>query len=423
LNNGGDVPRPSLWIINHYAQLPDQPGGTRHIELSTRLVCSGFDVTLIGSGFHHVTRSMAGMSSGTATHQGVKVVSIPSRIRYRGNGIARMAGMVEFAARVLRWGNRCRHCRDDVPDMIVASSPHLLTAWAGLRLARRYRIPFVLEIRDLWPDSLVTFGMVSERHPVVWTLRRLERRLYLQADLIVSLLPHAYRHIRDVCGSDRDVLWLPNGANDAPDRPVGADPAKDGEMTVMYVGAMGRANVLSDLLAAAKIVAEECGALVRFVLVGEGPEKALLEKRTSDLGLTNVEFRAGVPKTEVPRLLARADICIALLEDAALYRYGVALNKLFDYMAAGRPILFAGHISHDYVQLARCGITVAPRDPHAIAAAVKTFLGMTQAERSVLGERGRQYATVHHSWDVLADRLADALKLLLSGNDATRTGS
>ena len=398
-----------LWMLNHYAQSPRLPGGTRHFELAARLGAMGFDITLIGSGFHHVTRSAEPTVTELAADSDFRMVSIPGRIRYQRNGLARMLGMAEFAVRVLRWGRKREHRTDASPDLVFASSPHLLAAWAGMRLARRYRVPFVFEVRDLWPDSLVALGALSERHPLVWMLRRLERQLIRRADLIVSLLPDAHLHMRQVCPRVGDILWLPNGANVAPDDSVAMDHVEHDEMTVMYVGAMGRANVLCDLLDAAETVGRESVDRIRFVLVGEGPEKAALQQRAVDRGLCNVAFRAAVPKTEVPSLLARADICIALLEDTPLYRFGISLNKLFDYMAAGRPIVFAGNVAHNYVQLAQCGITVPPRNAQAIAEAIETFHGMTAADRLAMGERGRQYVKVHHSWDGLAAILADAL--------------
>ena len=200
-----------LWMLNHYAQSPRRPGGTRHFELATRLIAMGFDVTLIGSSFHHVTRSTDREGAEPAVDPDFRMVSIRGQIRYQRNGFARMLGMAEFAVRVLRWGRKRSHRSGDSPDLIFASSPHLLAAWAGMRLARWYRIPFVLEVRDLWPDSLVALGAVSERHPLVWILRRLERQLIRRADLIVSLLPGAHLHIREVCSSTSNILWLPNG--------------------------------------------------------------------------------------------------------------------------------------------------------------------------------------------------------------------
>ena len=178
---------------------------------------------------------------------------------------------------------------------------------------------------------------------------------------------------------------------------------------MMYVGAHGRANVLG-LLLEAEAILEARGARARLVLVGDGPEKPGLIDRAHRMHLRRVVFRDAVPKEEVPRTLAAADILVALVEDSSLYSYGISLNKLFDYMAAAKPIAFAGRVAHDYVKLAGCGRTVPPGSASALAIALGELVEMSPKRRDELGRRGREYVATHHDWGLLSGRLEAVLR-------------
>ena len=402
----------NLWMINHYAVPPTMPGGTRHHELAKRLASRGWDVTLVASSFHHASRSSEVFDSKRIQVEeidGVRFVWIPSRIRYRNNGLARVGNMLEFAWRVWRRGRSRFGGRLPKPDVILGSSPHLLSPWAARRLARIHDARFFLEVRDLWPETFVALGLLPEGHLIVRALRCLERSLYRSAECIVTLLPHADRYIEQQLRSSANVVWIPNGAD------LGAPPAHgtlqpDGDLEVIYTGAHGRANVLGDLLSAIAILENEGRTKLHITLIGEGPEKQALQSMAKELELTTVTFKEGIPKECVRGALERADVAVALLEDSPLYDYGISLNKLFDYMASGTPILFAGRVDHDYVALAGCGLSIPPRSPRAIADGLLTFVGMSPTERRAMGDAGRAYLEGHHTWEQLADKLAAVLE-------------
>jgi len=408
---------PSIWVVNHYANPSALPGNTRHFELARRLEERGWDVTLIASSFHHGSRTLLrpGIRKPSAELvDGVRFVWIPSRCGYVGNDISRVANMTEFAWRVWRSGWSSFDRNAPRPDVVVGSSPHLLAPLVAWRLARRFGAPLVLEVRDLWPETLVALGAFGRYHPTVIGLQMLERFLYRHADRIISLLPEAWRYIEGPGVPRGKIDWIPNGATIPPEIPHPLAGPVDGPFTVMYAGAHGRANMLDDLLSAAA-VAQVNGAEMRFVLIGDGPEKERLIKRAEHESLTNVEFRTAVPKTVMPAILAEADAVVALLEDTPLYRYGISLNKLFDYMAAGKPIVLAGNVAHNYIEIAQCGLTVPPRDPEGLVGALVKLAEMSSDARREMGLRGRAYVEVHHDWDLLADRLADVLDEVVAG--------
>jgi len=397
---------PSIWILNHYAGTPDAPGPTRHIDLATRLVARGFRVTLVASSRRSIRGDAEHPAHGcrASVYEGVHCNWLRSKVRARGNDSSRVANMLEFAFRLWREGRSRFGGQAPYPDVIVGSTPHLFTPLVGWLLARRFRARFVVEVRDLWPETFVAFGFYGPRHPIVLALRGLERFLYRRADRIVTLLPEAWRYFVERAGvTKEDVAWIPNGAA-VSGSPAGERPANR-PFTFMYMGSEGRANVLDDLLTAAGILQEE-GSPLRVVLVGDGKERARLEEEAQTLSLQNVAFVDAVPKRDVARLLPEADAFVALLEKTPLYRYGISLNKLFEYMAAGKPVLLAGETAHNYVALAECGLVIPPRDPEALARAMAELAALSPAERAEMGQRGREYARAHHDWDLLAARFA-----------------
>ncbi|MGB2982718.1 MAG: glycosyltransferase family 4 protein [Candidatus Bipolaricaulia bacterium] len=401
--------KPSVWILNHYANLPGYPGPTRHYDLAKRLVQRGFDVTVIASSF----RRTAGILPVTGREpfltgmiEGIRFVWLRADVTYSANDAARVRNMVEFAWRAWRYGRSRFGGAIPSPDVVVGSSPHLLTPVAAWLLARKFRARFVFEVRDLWPETFVAFGFLSRWNPLVVGLRVLERFLYRRSAKVISLLPEGWRYITR-CGVPKErIVWVPNGVNPSKEVVPRADEQRP--FTVMYLGSQGRSNVLEDLILASSLL-QESGANIRVVLVGGGKSKHELVSMAEERLLTNVEFRGEIPKNCVFEVMEEADAFVALLEDTPLYRYGVSLNKLFDYMNAGRPVILAGDPAHNYVELAECGITIPPRSASELSAAVMRLAEMSPEARRAMGERGRAYVRAHHDWDLLGERLANAL--------------
>ncbi|MEW5825439.1 MAG: glycosyltransferase family 4 protein [Candidatus Bipolaricaulota bacterium] len=401
---------PSVWIVNHYAQGPDLPGGTRHYELARRLADRGWTVTLIASSFHHATRTQSASSPRRGRVEqtdGLSILWVPSRTSYRVNDASRATNMLEFALRARLLGCSRLGRAIPQPDVVVGSSPHLFAAWAAAGLAARFRVPFVFEVRDLWPETIVQMGVLPRRHPIVCALAVIERRLYRRAAQIVSLLPSIGDYLRPLGIATDNLAVVPNGVDLAafaarPQRPL------VGPLRVVYVGAHGPANGLGNILSAAANLAD--GIEVEFHLTGSGPEKAALVERARTEGLASVHFHDAVPKSGVPEILAGADVLLLNYARIGIGKYGISPNKLWEYMAAARPVVFAHEAAEDPVQAAQCGLSVPPEDPDALAAAIAQLAAMSAEERQAMGERGRAYVAAHHDWDLLAARLAGVLE-------------
>ncbi|MDP9126126.1 MAG: glycosyltransferase family 4 protein, partial [Pseudomonadota bacterium] len=184
-----------------------------------------------------------------------------------------------------------------------------------------------------------------------------------------------------------------------------------GETVVGYAGSMGEPNALDTLLDAAALLRNDpAGRNLRFVLVGDGHLRAHLQERVSAQGLTNVTMLPPIPKLQVPAMLAQVDIAYIGWQRVPIYRFGIAPNKLMDYMMAGRAVLHSVEAGNDPVAEAGCGVTVAPQDARAVANGLVKMMRLAPTARAVMGERGRAYVLARHTYPVLAKRFLDALQ-------------
>jgi len=179
---------------------------------------------------------------------------------------------------------------------------------------------------------------------------------------------------------------------------------------VMYAGAHGPANALDAILDAAAMLERRQPGRFRFELIGDGHDKPRLRQRAKAERFDSVVFRDAVPKAEVYPLLENADALIANMNAGALYRSGISLNKLYDYLAVGRPVVFGADVANNPVVEADAGITVPPNDAGALALAVERLAALSPAEREAIGARGRAYVESHHDVARLAARFADVVR-------------
>lgn len=405
----------NVWMVNHYALAPDQAGGTRHYTLARLMQDQDIDTTIFASSVDYLSRQDARLNA-DETHRvqsegGVRFVWLKTP-SYSGNGVGRGLNMLAFLRAVLQ----ARPQGVPAPDVVIGSSPHLFGALGGYLLARRHRVPFVLEIRDIWPKSMIELMGVSERHPFIRVLHVLEQYLYRQADLIVGLMPGVGNHVRKTIGRSRPFMWLPNGVDSTfPAQPYAQRSA---DFSVVYTGAHGIPNSLETAIEAARILQERGDNHIHLRFVGEGVSKADLMAQARKWQLRNVEFLPAVPKHEVPAILAEADAFLILWRNSKLYADGISANKLFDYLGAARPIVMAIDSPHDPVREAGAGLTIPPEDPQALADALMQLSRVPASERAAMGQRGRAYVEEHHDMKRLALRLGNALWSLTAGGRA-----
>lgn len=401
----------SLWLVNQYALRLDQPGITRHATLAKYMAPLGIRTTIHASPTHYwnVDSDDEEKDDSGTLFRYTKTSAVES------NGVRRVLSMLSFSVRVMVKAMRSAD-PGGRPNVVIGSSPHPFGALAAWMISQRYRVPFVLEVRDLWPASLVELMGIGSRHPLIVTLQAVEKFLYRHADLVVTLLPGSERHVEQVAGRPVPWLWIPNGIDLSRVPPV-VDREPGEHFIVKYAGAHGLPNALDTVLDAAALVADDEGQPFKFILVGDGKEKAALVARTRAEGLRNVTFRDPVSKSQLLRELPDADVLVITFRRTKLYKDGISPNKIFDYFAAGRPIVIAVDTPVNPVEASGSGRTTPPEDPAALAAALRELRALPLSDRNALGRAGRAYAERHHDHAQSARRLATALRALAAGQD------
>lgn len=406
-----------IWWINHYAIPPSEPGGTRHYSLARKLKQHGIDVQIIASSFNYVQRQERLDPSETFRTQEIDGVSFSwfRTAPYTGNSISKLRNMLSFSRQLRR---RYRELPGGRPDLVIGSSPHPFAADEARKIARRFDVPFCVEIRDLWPQTLVDVGGLSRMHPLVLWMRRVERRLYRDADRILTLLPTSHAHFESFGARSNHILYVPNGI-DREMIPDPEPPPSDDIFRVMFVGIHGMVYGLSTIIEAAAILKKDPAANnIRFVLVGDGPEKPGLIKQAEEAGLENIEFRDSVPKERIYEVMQEADAFVMLMKRSGVHQSGISPNKVFDYMSASRPIIFAVETPSNQVEEAGAGVTILPEDPRALADAAADLSRMEPGALEAMGEQGRAWLESNFDLDKLAAGLAASLEQVVDGRSA-----
>jgi len=282
-------------------------------------------------------------------------------------------------------------------DVVIGTSPPIFQAFSAWLVSFFRRRLFVLEIRDLWPEFAIDMG-VLKNSTLISMSRWLERFLYARAKHIIVNSPAYKDYLVDRGVSDGKISLIPNGV----DKNM-FDPTADGlafqqefsldkSFVVTYAGALGLANDIPVILRAADRLREY--SHIRFLLVGDGKERPALEKFVENNKLTNVIFTGSVPKSVIPEVLAASDVCVATLQDIPMFRTTYP-NKVFDYMASGRPVILAiDGVIRQVVEASGGGVYVRPGDDKGLAEAVR-FMDENRKLAQRLGKAGRDYIEKH----------------------------
>lgn len=398
-----------IWIFNHYADPPDGMA-TRSFDIASRLTAAGHPSTIFLSNFSHYyfkpMRRLGWRLWRREKLQGVTLVWLRTS-HYRSNNWRRIANMVSYM--FLAFGASALSL--ERPDVVIGVSVHPLAALAGYFIARLRRARFFVEVTDLWPETLIQFGRVRRDSSTARVMRGLERFLYRKAERIFMLWRDTGDYVESLGVSADKIVWLPHGVElnryhdlAAYDGATGLPPFR-----VVYLGSFVSGMSLDTIIDAAAELKARRRNDIQFRLVGAGTLRSELVQRVGDLVLDNVVFPDPVPKAEIARAMNQADAFIYGLQDLPLYRYGMSLNKLMDYLASARPIIFFGNSSYDPVAIAEAGISLSPGDPVALADSIERLADLPPQERVAMGSRGRAYLLEHHTIPALTDRLLAVL--------------
>jgi len=397
-------------LIHQGFATPNEPGGTRHFELARGAVEQGHRFTVIASDLGYFSGRRASraqrMSDGEIV-SGIQVRRTYTHPTLHGGFAGQLVSFISFAL-----SSFIEALRVPKIDLVMATSPPIfqaVSAWLASALRRR---PLLLEIRDLWPEFIVDMGKL--RNPLVIRLARwLERLLYARADHIVVNSPAYVDYLIAKGVAPGKITFLPNGVD-----PTAFDPSLSGnglrkslnikgKFVVVYAGVMGPANNLDVVLEAAADLHGD--KRIVFLLVGDGKARNQLQSQADAQRLENVLFVGAYPKGRMRDFLAVSDACVATLQNIPMFRMTYP-NKVFDYMAAGRPVLLAiDGVIREVVEAAGAGLFVAPGDAKSLAEAVR-YLADHPHESAAMSRRGRAYVEKHFNRADQSRQFADVLE-------------
>ncbi|BDB96283.1 glycosyltransferase family 4 protein [Candidatus Hydrogenosomobacter endosymbioticus] len=415
-----DKARRILWIINHYAQTPRDTGGIRHFALAKHIQKqSNWKCYIVSSSVNHYTREQLikkGKSFDSFEYDDVSFLRLRC-MRYKSNGIARFINMLQFAYRATVLSSR--HLPK--PDCVIGSTVHPFAALAGYTLARRSKAAFIYEIRDFWPKTLEDLGVLGKKNPLYKIFLFIESLLSKKSDHIISPLPYAHEYLEKEYGvCEGNLTWVPNGV-DFRELGVSSDAGcewygtseQSRNFRFYYFGTQGKASDIDVLLDAMKIIiarSEGSYKKISLTIIGDGQENARLRKRVCDENIYNVMFIAPVARSEIEHICENADAFIFNPGSLDVFRYGISSNKLSDFMAAGKPIVFRCAARNNPVEEAGCGISLCDLSAAGLANAIEMMSSFDQKILYDMGKAARLYAKQNYDYGKISAKMIFALE-------------
>lgn len=386
----------TVWILNHYANHMLYDKGGRHYNISKYLSKNGYNPVIF----------CANMINGNPTKQSIdsddlfvckcaEEINTPFVFvkvsKYNGNGFGRVKNMISFYKNVKTTAKKYA-LKNGKPDVIIASSVHPLTLVAGIKLARKFGVKCICEVRDLWPESLVAYGHLRKNSLIAKILYLFEKRIYINSDKIVMTWPGGYDYIIDK-GWDSEipqekVVHISNGVDlESFEYNIKEHVYEDSYLSensnkklFIYAGTISQVNNLGVIVDAAKILQERKIENIKILVYGRGNEREALNDRVKDLKLSNIAFPGAVNKEEVPSLLSHAYVTILHNSSTSLDKFGQSQNKFFEYLAIGKPILMTYSVGHSICKEKGCGFEIDHQTSKDIADAIEEISRLDENE-------------------------------------------
>ena len=375
----------NIWIINHYADPPNIGKFNRHYNFAKNLKDHGYNVKIFTASTIHTTQ--INMISNDAVYKedkfnGVDYVFLRA-MSYENNGIKRVINMLQYFFRALfipkSFGK---------PDLVFASGPHPLTWIAGYRQAKKNNAKFITETRDLWPETFVAMGKMTKENIIAKILYKIERWMYNKSDIILFTLPGGIEYIRKIGLDTSKVRYINNGIvlkdyeeNKKNFAYEDQDLSDKENFNVVFSGAIGKANDLGRVIRAFKIIKDRGYNDIKFLIFGDKGERKELEKYVRENNIDNVIFKGWVNKRQVPSILSQSNLqVLSLAHLPELFKYGLSPNKLFEYLASGKPVISNVECGYDLLQKYNCGLTVKGDSEESMADGIIYFYKLYKEE-------------------------------------------
>ena len=405
----------NILYIDHYAGSVSMGMEFRPYYMAREWEKLGHKVRIVGADYSHL-RAKQPDTKGNYDIKNVDGIEyqIIKAGTYEGNGAKRAISMFRFVGSL--WVHAGAIAKEFNPDIVISSSTYPLDSYAARRIVKKSEGKYIHEAHDVWPLTLIELGGMSTHHPFIMVLNRAEQYAYKKCDKVISLLPDVLPHMLEQgLQSEQKFAYIPNGIvmedwkNPAE---IGADHRalfdrlhQEGKFVIVYLGGHALSNALDQLIDAAKLTKD-----ADFVLIGKGVEKGRLQRRVQDEKIENVHFLPPVPKNQVPSILSEADALYIGAEHSSLYRFGVSMNKMYDYMMSGKPVLNGVVASNNEVEEAQCGLSFDSSKPEEIAHAVERIKQLPEEALKEMGRRGSEWVKENCDYTKLAKRFLDFIE-------------
>ncbi len=404
----------NILYIEHYAGSPQMGMEFRPYYLSREWVKMGHKVTIIAGDYSHLRKNNPHVTEDFQTEEidGIEYVWLKTG-EYEGNGVSRALTMERFVRKL--WTHSSKIVKKWKPDAVIASSTYPLDTWPAQKIAKQAKAKYIHEVHDMWPATLYEVGGMSKKHPFVILMQIAENSAYKHCDKCVALLPYSKDYMVEHGLEPNKWVNIQNGiVEEEWEKPENIPASHEkffekhrDKFIVGYFGGHALSNNLDNILDVAKIISDEKDII--FVLVGDGIEKSKLIKRTEEEEINNVFFLQSVNKKCIPKLVDYFDVSIMTGKPSPIYKYGLCMNKMYDSMMAGKPIICAISAPQCIVKDYSCGFQVDSDDTGGIIEAIQKLRGMPNKEREKLGENGRAAVKEHYTYRVLAKQFLEQI--------------
>ena len=414
----------NVWIVNHYAVPPSIASGmVRHFYFAKYLQEKGHQVSIITAGrVHNTNINMINDNSLYLSKEmdGVKYIFVRSH-GYQGNGVDRIINMIGFPFEIKRTMRKL--LKKERPDVIYASSPDIFVPFFAMRFGKKYKIPIVFEVRDLWPESIVEYNGMSSNNPIIRILYSLEKWMYKNASQLIFTFPGGEDYLIDKKWDKvvdlKKVNYINNGVDLETYREQQKDELYDQDLLndkfkVIYMGSIRKVNNIELLVSVAVELQRRGEKDIQFLIYGDGTEKEELEKRCKDQELTNIVFKGRVEKKYIPYILSKSNLNLLNYKQSSTWKYGGSQNKQFEYLASGRPICSNVKMGHSIIEYYQCGLE---RNMNTVDEYIETILYYKNMEKNEYERQCKNALLAANEFDysILAGKVESVL-LKVQGN-------
>lgn len=412
----------NIWIFNHYATNMFKDRGGRHYYFAKNLIERGYDVTIFCASTVHNSSESIDMGKNKyliETVDKIKFVFVKNS-QYTGNGKERLLNMWDFFYRLFSV-TKSAEAKIGKPDIIYASSVHPLTCLAGIFISRRYKVRCIVEIRDLWPLTLVDMGKIKKNSIMTNILYMGEHWIYKKADSIIFTMEGGKDYIIDKGWNkdiDLDKIYHINNGVDLKsfdynkDNEVIDDPdLNEDDFKIIYTGAIRNFNSVENIVNAAKMLYKnEQYSNMKFLIYGDGTDRERLINICKNEKINNVFFKGVVDKKYIPYILSKSKLNLLIYnENVGIFRYGGSQNKLFEYLASGRPVVSNIKMNFSILDKYNCGMSSSDSSAYQLMQMIIRFYGINENEYKKYCENARQVAKAY-DFKILTNKLEEVIK-------------